>query len=87
MASDVAVVATDSGAIGEVVGDAGILVREEDPDALAAAIGAALEPDRNRQVRAAGLLRVRERFTNDAVARALYGALRHAANERTPSPV
>jgi glycosyltransferase involved in cell wall biosynthesis len=81
MASDVAVVATDSGAIGEVVGEAGILVREDDADALAVGISQALEPDRNRQLRAAGLLRVRERFTNEAVARALYGAMYQAANE------
>ena len=79
MASDVAVVASDSGAIREVVGDAGMLVREDDPNDLAAGIARALEPETNLRMRAAGMHRVSEHFTNMAVARALYGALQTAA--------
>jgi len=86
MASDVPVVAADSGAIGEVVGNAGILAREGDPASFADGIAAALEPEHNTMLRAAGLERVRERFTNDAVARALYHALQQAATSGRTLP-
>jgi glycosyltransferase involved in cell wall biosynthesis len=75
MASDVAVVASDSGAIREVVGDAGVLVREDDPSDLARGIANALDPETNVRLRSAGVRRVSEHFTNAAVARALLGAL------------
>jgi glycosyltransferase involved in cell wall biosynthesis len=75
MASDVAVVASDSGAIHEVVGDAGVLVREDDPKELADGIARALDPETNIRLRGAGIRRVAEHFTNAAVARALHGAL------------
>jgi glycosyltransferase involved in cell wall biosynthesis len=80
MASDVAVVATDSGAIREVVGDAGVLVREDDPSDLADGIARALDPETNARLRAAGIQRVAEHFTNAAVARALHGALQTAVD-------
>jgi glycosyltransferase involved in cell wall biosynthesis len=57
MASGTPVVATAAGALGEVAGDAAILVEEPDPVALAGAIERALA-DRERLVRA-GLARAR----------------------------
>lgn len=78
MASDVAVVASDSGAIHEVVGDAGVLVREDDAASLAEGIAQALDTATNLRLRAAGLHRVSEHFTNAAVAGALHSALQAA---------
>jgi glycosyltransferase involved in cell wall biosynthesis len=83
MASDVAVVASDSGAIGEVVGDGGLLVPEDDVPALAAAIERALSPFEGASIRARGLRRVRERFSHHVAVDALYDALRLAATHTT----
>jgi glycosyltransferase involved in cell wall biosynthesis len=79
MASDVAVVASASGAIGEVVGDAGLLIPEDDVPALAAALTRALDPATGAMLRARGLERVRERFAHHVAVDALYDALRLAA--------
>jgi glycosyltransferase involved in cell wall biosynthesis/GT2 family glycosyltransferase len=67
MASGVPVVASASGAIPDVVGDAGVLVEPGDAAALAAAVDEALVPDRWAQLRKSGLERS-SRFTWDAVA-------------------
>ena len=75
MASDVAVVASDSGAISEVVGDGGLLVPEDDVPALAAAIERALLPAENSALRARGLRRVRERYAHGVAVAALYDSL------------
>lgn len=67
MACGVPLVATTGGALPEVVGpsgEAGLLVAPGDPSALAGAIGRVLdEPGTARRLGAAGLARVRERFT------------------------
>jgi glycosyltransferase involved in cell wall biosynthesis len=80
MASDVAVIASDSGAIGEVVGDAGLLVPEDDPAALARAIERALVPDKNATMRARGRERARIHFHPHVEVDALHDALRLAAS-------
>jgi len=67
MASGVPVVASDSGAIPDVVGDAGVLVPPGDPAALAAAIERVLDPGSWGAHRAAGLARS-ARFTWQNVA-------------------
>lgn len=74
MASGVPVVASRSGAIPDVVGNAGILVAPGDPVALTAGIDSALQPAVWQELRARGVERARQ-FTWDAVAReqeALY---------------
>lgn len=66
------VVATASGALPEVVGDAGIVVPENDPDAIAAALSDLLErPQLAARLVAAGRERVRSRFAPEVLARRL----------------
>jgi len=74
MASGVPVVASRSGALPEVIGDAGLLVAPGDAAALRAGIDAVVsDPVRWSELRTAGLERA-QRFTWDAVAEA-YEAL------------
>ena len=72
MACGVPVVATTGGALPEVVGDDGVsalLVPPGDPDAMAGAIGRALDdPDLRRRLGRAGRARVLDRFTWPATA-------------------
>jgi glycosyltransferase involved in cell wall biosynthesis len=82
MASEVAVVAADSGAIAEVVGDAGLLVPEDDVPALTAALEMALSPAA-ATLRSRALGRARAHFTHDVAVDALHDALTLAAH--TPS--
>jgi len=83
MASDVAVVASDSGAIGEVVGDGAFLFPEDDADALARAIARGLSAVDGAAVRARGVQRVRDRYRQDVAVDALYDALILAATPTT----
>jgi glycosyltransferase involved in cell wall biosynthesis len=73
MACGVPVVASDSGAIGEVVSDAGILVPEDDAEALAAGLRAALD-DRAR-LGVLGRERVAHNYTRSVETSALERAL------------
>ncbi len=57
MACGVPVVASDSGALPDVVGGAGLLVPPGDPDALRAALRQATEPEEAARLRAAGIER------------------------------
>jgi glycosyltransferase involved in cell wall biosynthesis len=66
MAAGVPVVAYDTGALPEVVGDAGIVVREGDREALLAAVRRVLDAPGDLAER--GRRRAAERFTWDAVA-------------------
>jgi glycosyltransferase involved in cell wall biosynthesis/GT2 family glycosyltransferase len=68
MASGVPVVASRSGAIPDVIGEAGILVSPGDPVALASGLADALEPSRWIGLRARGLERAQD-FTWENVAR------------------
>jgi glycosyltransferase involved in cell wall biosynthesis len=79
MASGVAVVASDSGAIGEVVGDGAFLFPEGDAAALGDAIARALLPIEGDALRTRGLNRVRDCYTQDVAVDALYDALMLAA--------
>lgn len=72
MAARVPVIGSDSGAIPEVIGDAGVVTPEGDATALAAALRALrVDPDRRRDLGERGRRRVEERYTDDAIARAL----------------
>jgi glycosyltransferase involved in cell wall biosynthesis len=63
MACGVPVVATDGGALPEVIGDAGVIVPKKNPAALATAIGALLDdPARQNALGAMGRARIHERF-------------------------
>lgn len=63
MACGVPVISSDGGALPEVVGDAGVLVRAGDSDALAAALSQLLDDaERRRQLGEAGRRRVLEKF-------------------------
>ena len=72
MAAGCVVIGTESGAIPEVIGDAGLVVPEEGEEALAAAIERTLrEPAFPADLRRRGRERVRERYTWSAVASTL----------------
>lgn len=72
MACGVPVIGSDSGAIPEVIGDAGIVVRERDPEALTAALEALLvNTTRRAELAARGRRRVLAHYTDDVVARRL----------------
>jgi glycosyltransferase involved in cell wall biosynthesis len=79
MASGTPLVATRTGALPEVVGDAAVLVSPGDAEELAAAIGRLMDSPRERQrLSAAALARVAERFAWSAVARATVEEYRAA---------
>jgi glycosyltransferase involved in cell wall biosynthesis len=83
MACGTPVVVTDGGALPEVVGDAGLIVRAGCGDALREAIDMLLRDSKQREaMAAAGLARVRERYCWDRVGEAYEGLLREAIAER-----
>jgi glycosyltransferase involved in cell wall biosynthesis len=88
MAQGLPVIGTDSGVIPEVIGDAGIVVPEDDADTL----GLALErlqrmPDEQARLGAAGRKRVLTEFADDAVARKTLTFWREvAAWDAAPTP-
>jgi glycosyltransferase involved in cell wall biosynthesis len=72
MACGIPVVGSDSGAIPEVIGDAGIVVREGDVAALARTISQLLaDPARRRDLAARGRARVLLQYTNQSIAQRL----------------
>jgi glycosyltransferase involved in cell wall biosynthesis len=83
MARGVAVVGTRSGIVPELVEGTGIVVPEEDPEALAAAIQELVDdPARRAELAAAGRRRILADYTDDAVARRtamFWDAVRSAA--------
>lgn len=70
MANEVAVIGTASGATAEVIGDAGLVVPPDDPDALAKAIGGMADPETRWSYAEAARARAISRFSDDAVAEA-----------------
>ncbi len=79
MATGAAVVATDGGALPEVVGEAGVIVPAGDADALEAAIGALLDdPERRRALGAAAMRRAHDCFSWERVAERYETLLRAA---------
>lgn len=79
------VIASNRGALPEVVGDAGILVEPEDVRALAAAIEQLVNDNLLRRSLAAKGVERAEHFSWDSSADALYGAYRTAAARRQRS--
>jgi MMP alpha-(1->4)-mannosyltransferase len=83
MASGTPLVASRTGALPEVVGDAAVLVEPGDVEELAAVFRRLHDsPDERRRVGAAGYARVQERFTWSAVARATVGHYQDAIARR-----
>ena len=73
MATAVPVVGSDSGEIPRVIGDAGLVVPEGDPAALAAALQSLIDDEpRRRSLAAAGRERVLAQYTWERVARQYY---------------
>jgi glycosyltransferase involved in cell wall biosynthesis len=79
MASATPVVASASGAIPEVLGDAGLLVPEGRPDALASALARLQDPAFAAELGARGRARAAERYSSRAAAAELERALRHTS--------
>ncbi|MDP8223474.1 MAG: glycosyltransferase [Candidatus Lernaella stagnicola] len=75
MSAGVPVVAARCGAIPEVVGEAGLLVPENDPRAIAATLAQLSDDHLAQRLRDAGRERAHEKYTDDAVARRLEKAL------------
>jgi glycosyltransferase involved in cell wall biosynthesis/GT2 family glycosyltransferase len=86
MASGTPVVASRTGAIPDVVGEAGVLVDPDDPVALAGGLADALESARWTTLRAAGLARSRE-FTWTRVAEQHLAVYREALGDVEPRPL
>jgi glycosyltransferase involved in cell wall biosynthesis len=83
MAAGVAVIGSSSGAIPEVIGDAGLVVPERDPGALAAAIDRLLGDASQRQVLIdRGHQRVQERFAWPVIAELTRDLFRAAVAHR-----
>ena len=82
MAAGCVVIGTESGAIPEVIEGAGLVVPEEDEEALAAALERVLrEPGLASSLRGRGRERVRERYTWTAVASVLTSFYRRVLAE------
>ena len=82
MACGVPVVATDGGALPEIVGDAGVIVSRADDEALAAAIAKLLDDPRSRaRLGAAGRARILERFSWTVCAEQLLAYYRKVIRE------
>jgi len=93
MAHEIAVIGTASGATSEVIGEAGLVVPPDDPDALAGAIGALADPDRRRGYAEAARARAISRYSDEAVAEASLQFWKEIVAEgargqgsRTPGP-
>jgi glycosyltransferase involved in cell wall biosynthesis len=68
MAHEVAVIGSDTGALPELIGPAGIVTPPGDAEALATAIGVVLDPERRASLARAARARAIELFSDDAVA-------------------
>jgi glycosyltransferase involved in cell wall biosynthesis len=87
MASGTPLIATRTGALPEVVGDAAVLVEPGDAEELAAALGRLLDsPQERERLAGVALRRVQERFAWPAVARATVAQYRAAMAAQTRPP-
>jgi glycosyltransferase involved in cell wall biosynthesis len=83
MAAGVAVIGSSSGAIPEVIGDAGLVVPERDPTALAAAMDLLLsDADLRQNLVERGRQRVRDRFAWPVIAEQTVDLFRGAVAQR-----
>lgn len=85
MACGAAVLTTDVGAIAEQVGDAGIVVPQRDPAALADGLSRLVDPDLREHLSGAGRRRVADGWVASAVARRLVEVLRGSPVSRAGS--
>ncbi len=79
MAAGLPVVASDVGAIGELLGDSGELVRPDDPEQLAAALRRLADPERRHRLGARALERVRESYDSPVQVQRLLELLEEVA--------
>ncbi len=79
MAAGLPVVASDVGAIGELLGDSGELVQPDDPEQLAAALHRLTDPERRRRLGARALKRVRESYDSPVQVQRLLELLEEVA--------
>jgi glycosyltransferase involved in cell wall biosynthesis len=87
MASGTPLIASRTGALPEVVGDAAKLVSPGDPEELAAAIGRLQDsPAERERLSAAAVDRVQQRFAWSAVAKATVAEYQQAIAERAALP-
>jgi glycosyltransferase involved in cell wall biosynthesis/GT2 family glycosyltransferase len=85
MACGVPVVASDTGALPDVVGRAGLLVPPDDPEALATALKSVLEDDTTRREMAARGRRQAEQASWSEVARSYLAMYRRAVHDPADS--
>ena len=87
MASGTPLVASRTGALPEVVGDAGLLVTPGDPEELAAVLKHLHDSERKRtRMSAVALARVQQRYAWTAVARATVAEYRRALPQAPGTP-
>lgn len=79
MAAGLPVVASDVGAIGELLGDSGELVQPDDPEQLAAALRRLADPERRRRLGDKALERVRENYDSPVQVQRLLELLEEVA--------
>jgi len=82
MAAGLPVVASDVGAIPEMVGDAGEVVPPDDPEALTAALRRLRDPERRRQLGQAAQARVHENYDNALQTPRILALAKGLAEER-----
>lgn len=76
------VVGSDSGAIPQVIGEAGLVFPEGDASALAACLARFQDPDLRAKFAALGKARLRERYTWDVIARRMVAIYRTLLDDR-----
>lgn len=79
MAAGLPVIASDVGAIGELLGDGGELVQPDDPEQLAAALRRLADPQQRRRLGARALERVRENYDSPVQVQRLLELLEEVA--------